>query len=110
MPVASAPITSRLSGQPGLRPIVRKFAGRLRERLDEVARAEASRDYVAIANFAHWLKGSAGSMGYDDFNEPAAELERAAKAAEGERAGQLIDDLRHMAARVVAPGEESAAA
>jgi HPt (histidine-containing phosphotransfer) domain-containing protein len=93
-----------------LQPIVRKFAGRLRERLEEVARVEASGDCVEIAKFAHWLKGSAGSMGYDYFTEPARELEKAAKAADRERTGHLISELRHAAERVVVPGEEPAAA
>jgi PAS domain S-box-containing protein len=112
-PIAStsgAPITSRLAGQVGLQPIVRRFAGRLRERLEDVARVEASGDYVEIAKFAHWLKGSAGSLGYDHFTEPARELEKAAKAADRERTGHLISELRHAAERVVVPGEESAAA
>jgi PAS domain S-box-containing protein len=107
---SGAPITSRLSAQPRLQPIVRKFVGRLRERLEEIATAEASGDLVEVADFAHWLKGSAGSMGYDYFTEPAAEMEKAAKAGDRERTGQLIGELRLATERVVVPGEESAAA
>ena len=105
-----APITSRLAAQPRMQPIVRKFVGRLRERLDEAATAQAGGDLVALADFAHWLKGSAGSMGYDYFTEPAAELEKAAKAGERERSGQLLGELRLASARVVPPGEETLAA
>lgn len=109
-PIASAPITSRLAEQPSLQPIVRKFVGRLRERLHDVARAEANGDFVELAGFAHWLKGLAGSMGYDYFTEPAVELEKAAKAGDRARTEQLIGEMRLAAERIVVPGEESAAA
>ena len=32
-----------------------------------------------LAKLAHWLKGSGGTLGFNDFTEPAAELEQAAK-------------------------------
>ncbi len=101
----AAPMISRLAGQVRLQPIVRKFVERLHERLAELALAESRNDYAEVASFAHWLKGSAGSMGYDDFTAPAMELEKAARALERERTGQLIGELRRMAARVAAPGE-----
>jgi hypothetical protein len=49
-------------------------------------------------------------MGYDAFTTPAAELEAAAKGAQGERVAQLLNEVRHMARRVVAPDETSVAA
>ncbi|MDP2242159.1 MAG: ATP-binding protein [Burkholderiales bacterium] len=103
-------ITSRLAGQKRLQPILRKFVVRLHERLVETQQMESQNDYVEIANFAHWLKGSAGSMGYDVFMAPAVQLETAAKAAEGERVAQILGELRQMARRVIAPQETSAVA
>lgn len=108
-PIAGAPITSRLADQPLLQPIVRKFVGRLRERLHDVTRAEASGDLVEISGFSHWLKGLAGSMGYDYFTEPAVELEKAAKAGDRARTEQLIGEIRLAAERIVVPGEKSPA-
>jgi HPt (histidine-containing phosphotransfer) domain-containing protein len=105
---AAPPITSRLAADKNLMPIVRKFLGRLDERLAEVRDMEARQDYPQIAQFAHWLKGSAGSMGYDAFTDPAAELETAAKGAKVEQVAQLLAQLRQMASRVVAPEEASA--
>jgi HPt (histidine-containing phosphotransfer) domain-containing protein len=62
-----------------------------------------------VASFAHWLKGSAGSMGYDAFTEPALALEQAAKAGELERAAEALKAVQALAARVVPPGESAAA-
>jgi len=107
---AATPITSRLAGQKRLQPILRKFVVRLHERLVETQQMESQNDYKEIADFAHWLKGSAGSMGYDVFMAPAVQLETAAKASEGERVAQILGELRHMAQRVVAPQETSAVA
>jgi HPt (histidine-containing phosphotransfer) domain-containing protein len=107
---AASAITSRLAGDKRLVPIVHKFLRRLHERLAEVPELAARNDYREIANFAHWLRGSAGSMGYDAFTTPAAELEAAAKDAKGERVAQLLNEVRRMAQRVVAPDETSVAA
>ncbi|MEX0744436.1 MAG: ATP-binding protein [Phycisphaeraceae bacterium] len=107
---AAAEIKSRLAGDARLLPILRKFLRRLHERLAEVRELEARCDFPAIAHFAHWLKGTGGSMGYDVFTVPASELEAAAKAAKGERVAQLLSELRDMAQRAVAPEETSAAA
>jgi CheY-like chemotaxis protein len=107
---AAPAITSRLAGDQRLVPIVHKFLRKLRERLAEVPELEARSDYREIANFAHWLRGSAGSMGYDAFTTPAAELEAAAKGAQGERVAQLLNEVQRMARRVVAPDESAVAA
>jgi CheY-like chemotaxis protein len=107
---AAPAITSRLAGDQRLVPIVHKFLRKLRERLAEVPELEARSDYREIANFAHWLRGSAGSMGYDAFTTPAAELEAAAMGAQGERVARLLNEVQRMARRVVAPDESSVAA
>ena len=67
-------------------------------------------DYAEIAFFAHWLKGSAGTMGYDAFSAPAIALETAAKDADGEQVERILNELRHMSQRVVPPQETTAAA
>ena len=101
-------LTSSLAREADLLPIVCKFVGRLQQRMHELGDLEARRDYPAIANFAHWLRGSAGSMGYDAFTEPAIELEAAAKAGRGERVTQLLGEVRSLVRRVVPPGPRQA--
>ena len=107
---AAAPIVSRLAGHVRLKPTIRKFVGRLRERLIEIDDAMQKRDAELVASFAHWLKGSAGSVGYDAFTEPAMHLEQAAKSGEMDEAARLLKELRALTARIVTPGEETAPA
>jgi PAS domain S-box-containing protein len=114
-PVAAAkaampPVRSRLAAQARLKPIIRKFVERLRERVAEADAAMAQRNGSAVAEFAHWLKGSAGSMGYDSFYEPALQLEQAAKSGEMDRALALFGEVRSLTARIVPPEEEAATA
>ena len=108
--VEAAAITSRLAGQTRLQPILRKFVVMLHKRMAETQEMQSRNDYEEIRSFAHWLKGSAGSMGYDAFWTPATELETAAKAADGEQVARLLSELRHMSQRIVAPQETTVAA
>jgi len=108
--VAAPAITSRLAGESALLPVLRKFRARLNQRMAEARELESRSDYAAIAQFAHWLRGSAGSMGYDAFTAPASELEAAAKAAKGDRVALLLGEVQDMAQRVVGPEETSVAA
>ena len=112
LPVAlpSGPVRSRLAGEQRLRTTLRKFVARLQERLTEAQAAVQARDAAAIAGFAHWLRGSAGSLGYDAFSQPALQLEQAAKSGDTAQAAQLFAAVRSLAERVVAPEDETAAA
>jgi CheY-like chemotaxis protein len=103
-------IVSRLAGKPRLQPILRKFVESLRQRVAETREVEERADYKQIASFAHWLKGSAGSMGYDAFSKPARDLEAAALAADEAMVRQLLGEVRRMADAVVAPEVQQSAA
>jgi CheY-like chemotaxis protein len=108
--VLRGPVRSRLAGEQRLKATLRKFVARLPERFSEGEAAIRSRDAAAIAAFAHWLKGSAGSMGYDAFIQPALQLEQAAKGGDLDQAARLFAEVRSLAERVVAPEDETAAA
>jgi HPt (histidine-containing phosphotransfer) domain-containing protein len=108
--VLRGPVRSRLAGEQRLKATLRKFVARLPERFSEGEAAVRSRDAAAIAAFAHWLKGSAGSMGYDAFVPPALQLEQAAKGGDLDQAARLFAEARSLAGRVVAPEDETAAA
>ncbi len=103
-------VVSRLAGQARFRPIIRRFVDSLQERLAEVEEAMRRSDAREVANFAHWLRGSAGSLGYDDFTEPARRLEQAAKNREADETARRYAEVRALADRVVPPDEESVAA
>jgi PAS domain S-box-containing protein len=105
------PVVSRLaSGGPRIRATVAKFAARLDEKLTEMDAAWQSRDYTELAALAHWLKGSGGTVGYDDFTEPAKTLEELAKANSENGVDDALAVLRGISKRLVVPDDSELAA
>jgi PAS domain S-box-containing protein len=103
-PAADAgPLVSRLANRPRLHSSIRKFTARLAQQLDAMDAARDAQDFEELAALAHWLKGAAGTVGYDAFTEPSAELEEriAARDAQGIAAGLAL--LRGLQARIVEP-------
>jgi PAS domain S-box-containing protein len=112
-PESTSPVRSRLAANSRLRPAIRKFTMRLNEQLVAIDRAFRARDFQDLAALAHWLRGAAGTVGYDDFTEPAARLEAAAKDRDEAEAHALIAVIRELAQRIEEPqldaGEQAAA-
>ena len=104
-----APVVSRLATHPRLRPAIRKFAGRLGEQMTAFEAAFAAKDFAELARLAHWLKGAGGTVGYDEFTEPALKLEQAALASNAEETGAMLGEVRSLASRLVAPEEPAQA-
>ena len=100
---AGAPIRSRLADVAKLQATVRKFAQRLDEQMTAFARAQVAGNFTELASLAHWLRGAAGTVGYDAFTEPAARLELSAKAGDGPACATALAELHAMAARVEVP-------
>jgi len=64
-------IVSQLStGNPRFHAIVKRFVARLDEQLHNMEIASEARDYETLAGLVHWLKGSGGTVGFDDFTNP----------------------------------------
>ncbi len=102
---ARAPLVSRLAEKnPRLRATVEKFVHRLGGRLEAMEASWESGDFERLAKLAHWLKGAAGTVGFDAFTEPAQALELHAR--DGKRSGteRVIRELRGLAERIVVPG------
>jgi len=107
----STPIVSRLAGGgPRIRATIGKFAMRLGDKLDEMESSWQQRDFDQLAALAHWLKGSGGTVGYDDFTEPAKKLEGFAKAKDEGQIPPVLAELRNLADRVVVPNQDDVAA
>jgi HPt (histidine-containing phosphotransfer) domain-containing protein len=67
-----------------------------------------ARDFDELASLAHWLKGSAGMVGFDAFTEPAATLELLAKERKEGEIEASLQELRGLAERiVVGSGDEA---
>jgi PAS domain S-box-containing protein len=104
---ADKPIRNTLlEKNPQMRGIVEKFLPRLEEQLRSMEKALGARDYPELAQLAHWLKGSGGTVGYDVFTEPAAQLEQYAKLDEHEGATAALAEIRRCASKIQRPGND----
>ncbi len=105
------PVESRLAGGgPRIRATIAKFTRRLDEKLDEMDSAWQARDFTELAALAHWLKGSGGTVGFDDFTEPAKTLEGLAKASSEDGVDETLATLRGISKRLVVPDDSELAA
>jgi len=101
-----APLVSRLADNVRMHPFIQQFVEQLTTEVDKLSAAWEARDYQQIESSARWLKGSAGTLGFDEFTVPAEKLEahaRSGSEAELDRVYQVVIDL---AARVQGPVDE----
>lgn len=73
---------------PAIREIVEEFLGKLDPQFELMRECLADGNLEELTRLAHWLKGAGGTVGFDCFTEPAAELERQAKSG-----GSGLDDM-----------------
>jgi CheY-like chemotaxis protein len=98
------PIHSSLLDQdPSFREIVAGFVDKLAGQFDAMETAFQRRDFAQLASLAHWLKGSAGTLGFAVFTEPAKKLEQLAKKQQVDELPRTLALLRRMAAAIVVP-------
>ncbi len=90
------PVTSRLAGDPRLAPIVARFVVRLQAQMAAIEKALSRGDLAEVTSLAHWLKGAAGTVGFDVFTEPARRLHDEANAGNGHSLGPLVAHLRRL--------------
>jgi HPt (histidine-containing phosphotransfer) domain-containing protein len=81
---------------PELKEIADEFVVRLEERLGALRSAWQADDLALVSEIAHWIKGSAGTVGFAEFTEPAATLERAARFTQREAIGDQIRCLEDL--------------
>jgi HPt (histidine-containing phosphotransfer) domain-containing protein len=98
---SSEPVRSSLPlDKPGFRRIADKFVVRLREQLSAMRSAHRNKNLEEIAILAHWLKGSAGSVGFHSFTEPAKILEQFARDRQLDDISEILDLLENMHGRI----------
>jgi len=85
------------------REIVVEFVETLHVKLDDMTVAADAAQYKHLADLAHWLKGSGGTVGFNEFTEPAAELEKMAKAGHAPSLRPAIANLKSIAQRIHIP-------
>ena len=100
---AEKPVTSRLAANPRLQNVIEAFIQKLDKQLIKMEAAYKKGDLQELALLAHWLKGAGGTVGYDDFTEPATKLVNAAKLGQVEPAGRMLEKIIRLAKAIVAP-------
>jgi signal transduction histidine kinase/CheY-like chemotaxis protein/HPt (histidine-containing phosphotransfer) domain-containing protein len=94
-------LVSRLAKIPKMQAIIVKFAARLDEQLRAMENAWRSEDFDELAELAHWLKGAGGTVGFDEFTDPACNLEGLAKTRSTAGIEDAIAELRCLANAIV---------
>ncbi|MBT8334401.1 MAG: Hpt domain-containing protein [Deltaproteobacteria bacterium] len=105
-PIISGPIVSRLAEQPKFHRLINQFVQKLEDQMVIMEKSWQGRDMAELANFAHWLKGSAGTLGFDQFTDPAARLETSINSNLMDEVGRTVAHLRTMADAVVPAAPE----
>ncbi len=77
-------------GDPAFARIVADFLRRLDDRLIGMQRLCERQEFATLANEAHWLKGSGGTVGFMEFCSPAQALEAAAKSGDQQQASAAL--------------------
>jgi len=100
----NTPIISQLPMDiPRFGEIVARFVPRLYKKLEEMDQAWKAGDFRELAELAHWLKGSGGTVGFSEFTRPAAQLEKGAKEKENGMIGPALNELKNLAGRIQIP-------
>ena len=99
----SRPVVSRLASNPRFHGPINNFITKLEQQVKRMEQASAQGDLEEVAVLAHWLKGSGGTVGYDDFTEPAAKLENFAKTGQADQTCQMLEQVKCIARDVVPP-------
>jgi HPt (histidine-containing phosphotransfer) domain-containing protein len=102
-PKEHKPVVSRLANNPRLQPAILKFVEKLNNKITLMEDALKKDDLAELAELAHWLKGAGGTVGYDDFTKPAADLEISAKSKETERASRMFKEVKSLATAIEPP-------
>jgi HPt (histidine-containing phosphotransfer) domain-containing protein len=89
---------------------VRKFIEQFPAKLVAMDEALAQHNLAELALLAHWLKGAGGSVGFDDFFEPARELEQACKDDNAVQAARHMQAVHALSRRMTLDAPDTAEA
>ena len=95
------------AGKPRMHGVIGRFVERMGRQLPLFEAAPQAGRHEELRELAHWLKGAGGTVGFDDFTEPAADLEDAARAADTDACSRHVATIVNLAQRIVAPGEQA---
>ncbi len=93
------PIVSTLPATPRFREIVEIFLNELPLKLAAMHTARDEADWKSLAELAHWLKGTGGTVGFGCFTEPSKRLEQGAKQQHEAEIAAGLRELEALAER-----------
>jgi len=99
----NSPIVSRLADNARMHPFILQFLDQLEQEISELSSAWKNRDFDEMERIARWLKGSAGTLGFDEFTVPAEKLESFAVAGEEKALASIYHIVIDLAARAQRP-------
>lgn len=82
------------------RDIVQEFSVKLNSQIDRMKLAYAAEDWTLLIELAHWLRGSGGTAGYEQFTVPSGRLERLAKQQDHDKIEVVLAELDQLAKAV----------
>jgi PAS domain S-box-containing protein len=94
------PLISSLLEDPEMEPVVLDFVDVLRRQLPAFRAAVSELKFDELARLAHWLKGTGGTMGYDELSEVAQRLEELAEKQDGHACESHLRRLDRLVARI----------
>ncbi len=94
-----SPISSTLQS-PKFQRIIDQFLAKLPGNLAAMRSALEDEQWGELAELAHWLKGSGGTVGFACLTAPALELEKSAKAANAASARDALGTLDALSERL----------
>jgi CheY-like chemotaxis protein/HPt (histidine-containing phosphotransfer) domain-containing protein len=89
---------------PEFREIVIEFVDRLHANLDKMRSAASVQDYQTLGGLAHWLKGSAGTAGFNALTAAALPLERAVQEGDPAAIAVYLSEITQLADQIVIDG------
>ncbi|MCB1759749.1 MAG: response regulator [Gammaproteobacteria bacterium] len=95
------PVVSSLAGNARFAQLIVRFQERLNGQLALMEAANAEGNLDVLAKLAHWLKGAGGTVGFNQFTEPARELELAAKEGNNAQIENSLAQLLSLGSRLV---------
>ncbi|OYP33174.1 PAS domain-containing hybrid sensor histidine kinase/response regulator [Rhodopirellula sp. MGV] len=98
---SQAPIRSALPTEdPEFRHIIEQFIDKFDVKVRELEHAWEANDFDEMERIAHWIRGSAGTVGYSCFTIPAAELERSARNKKTFDSRRTLDQIQDLKCRI----------
>ena len=89
--------------------IILRFVDRLQQQILAIEQALQKQDFARLEDLGHWLKGSAGSVGFHDFDEPGQELEAGAIRKDKAALDRVVPIISQLGERVAAAYQAGAA-